>query len=441
MGNKLALFGGEKSITTEDSSDIFKWPIVTSEHEKAVLDVLRAGNMSGFDITREFEKQYAKELGMKYALACNNGTAAIHCGFYGLGIGAGDEVICPSLTYWASVAQVYTLGATPIFADVDPETLCINPEDVEKCITPRTKLIVVVHYAGVPADMDSIMALAKKHNIKIFEDCSHAHAALYKGREVGTFGDVSGFSLMSGKSFAIGEGGIMFTNDRRVYERALLFGHYARHSEIELDDLKEFTGLPCGGYKYRMHQLSSAFGLVQLKHYRNQFKEIDEAMNYFCDMIDHVPGIKSHRPHKNSGSTKGGWYYPLAHFIPEELGGLSVRRFSEAVCAEGGICGIGCNKPLHLHPLFTKMDVYGHHKPTRILNFTENSNLIYRDLPVTENVNDRICSIPWFKHYRPEIIKQYANAYVKVAENYKQLLEGDKKIREMGQYSSSFRKK
>ena len=440
--SSLALLGGDKTIT-KDNSDMFKWPIVTKEHEEAVLEVLRKGGMSGTDVTMKFEDEYAKEIGMKYALASNTGTAAIHCGLYGLGVCVGDEVICPTLTYWASVAQVYSLGATPIFADVDAETLCVDAADIEKRITPRTKAIVVVHYAGMPADMDAIMAVAKKHGVKVFEDCSHAHLSLYKGKQVGTLGDASGFSLMTGKSFAIGEGGIMFTNDQRVYERAMLFGHYARHGNVELEDLKKYTGIPCGGYKYRMHQLTSAFGRVQLKLYKEQFAEIAKAMNYFCDLLEDTPGVYPVRPQKGSNCTKGGWYLPLAHYKPEDFEDLSVQRFVEAINAEGLECFASCNKPLHTHPLFTEMDVYGHGKPTRIANLPDGIDIIQSqgDLPVSEAVNNRICTIPWFKHYKPELIEEYANVYKKVAQNYKDLLKDDVHSQAEGGYSHTFRKK
>jgi len=438
--SKLALFGGEKTVRSEHE-DVFKWPVVTDRHEQAVLKVLRAGQMSGVEVTKEFEKKYAQVLDRKYGLAYHNGTAAILGAMYGLGIGVGHEVIAPSLTYWASVAQAYTLGATPVFADVDPDTICIDPKDIEHRITPRTKAIVVVHYAGMPADMDAIMEIAAKHNLKILEDCSHAHGALYKGKEIGTFGDVAAFSLMTGKSLAVGEGGILFTDDRQVYERALLFGHYIRHDEITLKELKSFTGLPCGGFKHRMHQLSSAFGLVQLELYPEQMVEIDKAMNYFCDLLDDTPGIRPMRPGKGSNTTKGGWYYPHFKYVTEELGGLSLSRFCEAVRAEGSTCNPGCNKPLHLHPLFTTMDVYGHGRPTRIAYLDESAKIeqYVEPLPVAENINRCVFEVPWFKHYQPEIIEEHANAYKKVVENYRALLADDTgKDAETGGYSSFF---
>ncbi|MCP4263400.1 MAG: DegT/DnrJ/EryC1/StrS family aminotransferase [Planctomycetes bacterium] len=441
--NNLALFGGEKAVKSQQE-DMFKWPIVTDQHEQAVLKVLRAGGMSGFDITKEFEKKYAQSLGREYGLAYHNGTAAILGALYGLGIGIGDEVISPSLTYWATAAPVYNLGATPVFADVDPETICIDPKDIEHRITPRTKAIIVVHYAGMPADMDAIINIAAKHDLKILEDCSHAHGALYKGKEIGTFGDASAFSLMTGKSLAIGEGGILFTDDRKVYERAILFGHYIRHDEITLKELKPFAGLPCGGYKHRMHQLSSAFGLVQLELYPRQMVEIDKAMNYFCDLLDGSLGIRPIRPPKGTNTTKGGWYYPHFKYVAQELEGLSLSRFSEAVRGEGSICNPGCNKPMHLHPLFTKMDVYGHGRPTRIAYLDKSSGIekYVEKLPVSESINLHVFEVPWFKQHLPEIIEEHANAYKKVIKNYKALLVDDTgKETEIGGYSSFFSSK
>jgi len=437
---QLALLGGEMSVKSE-ASDIFAWPIVTDRHEQVVLDVLRARKMSGIEITKEFEKTYAESLGRKYGLAYNNGTAAILGAMYALGIGLGDEVICPSITYWAPGAQAYSRGATPVFADIDPETLCIDPKDIEHRITPRTKAIVVVHYAGMPAEMDEIMKIAAGHNLKIIEDASHAHGALYKGRQIGTFGEAAVFSLMTGKALAIGEGGILFTDERKVYERALLFGHYIRHDEITLDELKPFAGLPCGGAKHRIGQLNSAFGLVQLDLYPKQMAEIDKAMNYFCDLLEDTAGIRPIRPAKGTNTTKGGWYYPHFRYIAEELGGLSLSMFAQSINAEGSICNPGCNKPLHLHPLFTSEDVYGHGRPTRIAFLDESAKIeqYVEKLPVAEGITRRVFEVPWFKHYEPQIIEQHAGAYKKVIENYQTLLPGDTdKDAETGGYSSFF---
>ncbi len=422
--SKLAILGGPKAVQS-DPGDMFRWPIITKEDEEAVLEVLRRGAMSGWDVTMKFEEEFAAWQGTKYALGFNNGTASIHAAMFACGVGVGDEIICPSITFWASAAQCYSLGATVVFADIDPETLCIDPNDIEHRITERTKAIVVVHYLGHPADMDPIMEIAERHGIKVIEDVSHAQGGLYKGRKLGSIGHVGAMSLMSGKSFAVGEAGMLVTNDREIYERAIAFGIYERFDErIETEDLKAYLGLPMGGYKYRMHQLSSAVGRVQLKYYDERCAEIRKALDYFWELLDGVPGIRPHRV-KWPDSNMAGWYEPHGHYVPEELGGLSLTRFAQAVRAEGSICNPGCNLPLHTHPLFNTADVYGHGKPTRIANSDRDVRQPKGSLPVSEGINRRVYGVPWFKHYRPEIIEEHAEAYRKVAMNYKELLADD----------------
>mgnify|MGYP004659798893 FL=1 len=430
--SELALFGGKKAVDKE-YTDMFKWPIITKEDEEAVLDVLRRGAMSGTDVTKEFEKDFCSWTGAKYALGTCNGTSAIHAAMYGCGVRRGDEVICPSVTYWASCACAYSLGATPVFVDIDKDTLCIDPRKIEDKITDKTKVIVVVHYLGHPADMDEIMSIAKKHNVKVLEDVSHAQGGMYKGKMLGTIGDVGAMSLMAGKSFAIGEGGMLITDDRELFEHAVAFGSYERFSGSQLngdpivsEDLKPLAGLPLGGYKHRMHQLSSAVGRVQIKYYDERCREIRKCMNYFWDLLDGVPGIRTHRVDESTGSTMGGWYAARGIYVPEEVGGLSITRFCEAVRAEGvDFATPGCNRPLHTHALFNTADVYGDGMPTRIANSKHDILSMDNDLEVAENFGSRVFGIPWFKHFDEEIIEKYAKAYKKAALNYSELLEGD----------------
>lgn len=427
MKNELALFGGTKAVQCEPG-DIFDWPIITREHEEAVLEVLRRGGMSGTEVTIEFEKEFAQWQGSRYALAFNNGTTSVQAAMFGCKVGIGDEIICPSVTYWASAAPVYSLGGTVVFANIDPYTLCIDPADIEHRISKRTKAIVVVHYLGHPADMDPIMEIAGRYGIKVIEDVSHAQGGLYKGRKLGTIGDVGAMSLMSGKSFAIGEGGMLTTDDTEIYERAIAFGHYERfNKEFTTEELKPYSGLPMGGCKCRMHQLSSAVGRVQLKYYDRQCEEIRKAMNYFWDLLEDVPGIRAHRTSKDGGSNMAGWYAAHGIYCTEELDGLSVTRFTEAVRAEGvDCCYPGCNSALHTHALFKSCDVYGHGNPTRIANADRDVRELDKDLLISEKVGARIYFIPWFKHYRPAVIEQYAEAFRKAASNYKELLPGDR---------------
>jgi dTDP-4-amino-4,6-dideoxygalactose transaminase len=426
LSSALALLGGPKAVS-QDVGDMFAWPIITPEVETAVLEVLRRGAMSDIDVTREFEREFAEWHGLAFGLAHSSGTAALHGAMFGLGIGKGDEIICPSLTYWASCLPVYSLGGTVVFADVYPDSLCLDPADLERRVSPRTKAIVVVHYLGHPADLDSILSIARCYDLKVIEDCSHAHGALYKGKLVGTFGDVAAFSLMSGKSFAIGEGGILLTNNRAIYERAIAFGHYERHGSLTLDALRLGAGLPLGGYKYRMHQLSSAVGRVQLAKYPAELAEIDRAMNRFWDLLADVPGIRARRPPRDSGLTMGGWYSPIGLYRPDELGGLSVRRFCEALTAEGVPSRPGANRALHLHPLFNEIDVYGDGRPTRLAQLPDGVDVRQPpgSLPVTEGMPEHVFSVPWFKHDRPDVIQVYATAIRKVVDRHQELLAGD----------------
>ena len=425
--SKLAIFGGDKAITL-DEGNLFKWPIVTEEDEKAIVQVLRDGSMSGTDITKQFEQEFAKWQGLDKALGFSTGTAAIQSAMYGCEVGIGDEIICPTVTYWASCLQVYSLGATVVFANVDQKTLCIDPTDIEHRISKKTKAIVCVHYVGHPCDMDAIMKIAKKHNVKVIEDVSHAQGALYKGKKVGTFGDVAAMSLMSGKSFAVGEAGILATNNVKIYDRAIAFGHYSRFQDniIETEQLKPFIGLPLGGYKYRMHQMSAAVARVQIKYYDKRCEEIRKAMNYFWDLLEDVPGIVPHRVDESKGYTMGGWYAPKGLYDSEALGGLSVTRFCEAVTAEGFGCSPGANLALHTHALFQTCDIYGHGKPTRIANADRDVRELDSSLAPSEKIGAMTYSIPWFKKYKKEEIEEYANAFKKVALNYKELLKDDK---------------
>ncbi|HUT59225.1 MAG TPA: DegT/DnrJ/EryC1/StrS family aminotransferase [Phycisphaerae bacterium] len=430
--SELAIRGGPKAVTA-DPGDIFAWPIVTDEDEQAVLDVLRRGAMSGLDVTLEFEKRYAAWHGVRRALGFCNGTAALLGAMWACGVGVGDEIICPSVTYWASALPALSLGATVNFADIDPDTLCIDPADIEHRIGERTKAIVVVHLYGHPCDMDPILETARKHKVKVIEDASHAHGALYKGRMVGTIGDVGCFSLMAGKAFATGEAGILITNDRAIWERAVAFGfyertgasRYAKGDEAAITDpqLVRFAGLPMGGFKHRMNQTCSAMGLVQLKHYPRRMAEIQKAMNYFWDELAGVPGIRPHRVAAGSGSTMGGWYVPVGLYDAAALGGLPIGRFVEAVVAEGARCGGLPNKPLHVHPLFHEADIYGHGKPTVLAHAARDVRQGPGTLPVCEAAPERVFSVPWFKHCRPEVIDQHVAAYRKVAEQAGELLK------------------
>jgi dTDP-4-amino-4,6-dideoxygalactose transaminase len=409
-----------------DPKDIFAWPIITKEDEEAVLEVLRRGAMSARDVTLQFEEEYARWQGNRYALGFNNGTSALQTAMWAVGVRAGDEVISQSVTYWATILPCRSLGAIPVFAEIDPDTFTIDPNDIEHRITERTKAIIAQHNYGHPTDMDPVMAIAKKHGLKVIEDISHAQGSLYKGKKMGTFGDVSGISLMSQKSLAAGEGGFLTTDDQEIYERAIAWGHYARfkRSQIDSEQLKPYAGLPLGGYKYRMHQLSSAMGRVQLKHYDDRTKEVRKAMDYFWDLMDGVPGMQAHRPPIDSNSTMGGWYNSVGVYRPEELGGLSVTAYTNALLERGVPVNPGINKPLHLHPLFSESADFDPGAPEEVDRLATRHRKV-PSLPVSESIRDRAMRVPNFKKYYPEIIEKYVEVFREVSENYRSLLKTD----------------
>jgi len=429
----LAINGGPKSVT-KDPGDMFTWPIITKEDEDAALDVLRRRAMSGLDVTRKLEAEIAEWTGRKYALAYCNGTSSLLAAMWACGVGIGDEIIAQSQVCWAAPLPALSLGATINFADCLPDTICIDPADIEHRICENTKAIVAVHNCAHPAEMDEIMAIAEKHNIKVIEDVSHAQGGFYKGRMCGSIGHIAAFSMMSGKSLACGEAGMLVTDDKDMYERGICFGHYERtgYSTEWTDDaggisnpeLAKFAGIPLGGFKHRLNQMASAVGRVQLKHFDARIKVIQDAMNRFWDLLEGVPGLKAHRVAKDSGSTMGGWYAPKGIYRSEELGGLALDKYCQAVQAEGvdAATPIG-NFPLHLHPAFHEADVYGHGKPTVIANAKRDVRQGPGSLPVTENFKNTVFCIPWFKHDRPEVIEEYAAAYRKVAENADELLK------------------
>ena len=432
----LALFGGCGAVS-EGGEDPQVWPIIGREDEDAVLGVLRRGAMSANDVSLVFENELAGYFGVRSALTFPNGTESLRSALWALGVAAGDEVICPSMTYWASCAGALTLGAAVNFADCDSKTLCIDPGDIEHRIGPRTKVVIAVHYGAHPCDMDPILAIARRHGVKVLEDVSHAQGGLYKGRKLGSLGDAAGLSLMSGKSLVAGECGALLTNNRQVYERAVAYGFYERTGAgarwtgavaepfVTDPELLPYAGLPLGGVKHRVNQLASALGRAQLRRYPERMAEIDQAMRHFCDRLDVMPGLRCIRVGGKDGSTMGGWYAAHVAYDPAAFGGAPVARFCEAVAAEG-VLGVnpGANMPLHTHPLFHTADIFGQGKPTMVAFGQRDVRQGPGSLPATERANETTFSLPWFKRLVPEVMDQYIAAFRKVADNAAVLTQG-----------------
>jgi len=231
-------------------------PITGEEEAAAVREVILSGKfVSGLNVTA-FESEFASYIGVSEAAAVNSGTAALHLALAVLGIGPGDEVIVPSLTFMSTVTSVFHQNAVPVFADIDKDSFCISPDDIKKKITKRTRAIIPVHLYGNAADMDKIMQIADKRNLYVIEDCAQAHGTEYKGKRVGGIGDIGAFSFFATKQMTTGEGGIIISNDKKWIDDAK---QRRSHGMTGRDDHEVL------GYNYRMNEMAAAMGLIQLK--------------------------------------------------------------------------------------------------------------------------------------------------------------------------------
>ena len=226
-------------------------------------------SLSGTGIPLELEEKFGRYIGTGYCLSQHNGTSTLWAPYYAVGVGRGDEVLHPAYTWICSISPAVHMGARPVFCEIDPETLVIDPKDMERRITDRTKAVSVVHLYGNVCDMDAIVSIARKHDLAVIEDCSHCHGAEYDGRKLGSIGDVGCFSMqgapMSGKPLPAGEGGLLTTDSSELYERILLFCHLNR-SNMQFTN-REFQAMaPTNlGLKFRAHPWAMAAGLVLLE--------------------------------------------------------------------------------------------------------------------------------------------------------------------------------
>jgi perosamine synthetase len=230
----------------------------------------------------EFERKFAEYTGVKHAASVCNGTAALHLALVALGIGPGDEVIVPTLTYISSVNAIAYTGATPVFVDSLESTWQLDPEDVRRKITPRTRAIMVVHLYGHPCDMDPLVTISREHGLFMVEDCAESFGALYKGRHVGSFGDIATYSFFGNKSITTGEGGMVVTNDETLFDRSVHFKGQglAKHRQYWHDVV---------GYNYRMTNICAALGLAQLERVNALLSRKREIARLYREGLTGVP--------------------------------------------------------------------------------------------------------------------------------------------------------
>jgi perosamine synthetase len=278
-------------------------PDLDGNEERYVLDALRSSwiSSSGPYLTR-FESEFAELCDTQHAIAVSNGTVALHLALIALDVGPGDEVIVPSLTYIASVNAIRYVGATPVFADVDPVTWCLDVGSVEAAVTRRTRAVVAVHLYGQPADMDGLRAVCSPHGIRIVEDAAEAPMACYHGRPTGGLGDVGTFSFYGNKLFTSGEGGALTLDDSSVAARARLL----RGQGMDPDRRYWFTVV---GYNYRLTNVAAALLCAQLERRLEFIKKRLEIYARYSERLAGTPGLTLQAD--VPGSTRSPWLYPI----------------------------------------------------------------------------------------------------------------------------------
>lgn len=349
---------------------------VDEEDIQAVVAVLRSDWLTTGPKVREFEEAFAARVGAQHAVAVCNGTAALHAAVHALGIGPGDEVIVPAMTFAATANCVVYQGGTPVFADVDNGTLLIDPVQVEKKVTPRTKAIIAVDYAGQPCDYDRLRAIADHHGIKLVDDACHALGGTYKGRPVGALADLSTFSLHPVKHITTGEGGIITTNDATLAQRMKVFRNHGITSEHRQREAAggwfyEMVDLGCN---YRLTDFQCALGLSQLRKLQMWIERRQTIARRYDAAF---AGLKAVRPLMAGPNVSHAYHL---YVIMLDLDKLRVKR--ETVFAALRAEGIGVNVhyiPVHLHPFYQK-------------RFGTKPGLC----PVAEAVYERIASLPIF---------------------------------------------
>ena len=292
MDEQLAINGGAP-VAAEPFPPSWHGPSEIGEAEvEAVAEVVRSGRLFRFlDMEHsrcaELERKFQGMTGRDYALAVGGGTAALICGLVGIGIGEGDEVIVPGYTYIASASAVLVCGGVPVIAEID-DSLTLDPEDIERKVTERTKAIMPVHMRGIPCDMDPIMDVARRHNLLVIEDVAQACGGSYKGRQLGSFGDVGCFSLQQFKIMTAGEGGMVVTDDRQVFERAAI-RHDSAMCFWKPDDT---TVQPFPGGNFRMNEMEGALGCVQFGRIEGILARTRAIKKRVCAAIADVPGLR-----------------------------------------------------------------------------------------------------------------------------------------------------
>ncbi|MEK7436908.1 MAG: DegT/DnrJ/EryC1/StrS aminotransferase family protein [Pseudomonadota bacterium] len=362
MGSGEKALDGLQRLALEGGAPVRKgpfapWPEFAADEIEAVASVLRSGKVNYWtgEQSREFEREFARYVGVKYAVALNNGTAALELALYALGVGPGDEVVVPSKTFIATASCVVRAGATPVVADIDPESQNLTAASVEKALTPRSKAIIAVHLAGWPCEMDEILALAKKRGLVVVEDCAQSVGARYKDRATGSIGNIGAFSFCQDKILTTGgEGGMLVTDTRALWEKAWSYKDHGKSyaAVYERDHPFGFRWLhESFGSNWRITEMQSAIGRLQLKKLPQWLATRRHNAAMLDQGLSAIPGLRLAAPPAHSEHA----YYKYYTFIRTEMlrPEWKMERILEALDAEGIPSSVGACSEIYLEKAFT----------------------------------------------------------------------------------------
>ena len=377
----------------------FALPYIQEDEIEEVVETLRSGWITTGPKTKRFEEQFREYIGSKYAIAVNSCTAALHVALAAIGVGSGDEVITSPLTFCSTANVVVHLGGTPVFADIG-EDYNINPAAIEHHITTHTKAIVPVHYAGQPCQMDRILEIARKHNLPVIEDAAHAVGAKYRGRMIGTIGDVTAFSFYAIKNMTTAEGGMITTNNDELAEKMRLLSLHG----ISKDAWKRYTSegswyyeVVYAGYKCNMTDIQAALGIHQLAKLERFLEIRRKYAAMYSEAFGDVPEIQTPIVNPN---VRHAWHLYVIQLNLERLS-IDRAQFIEALRAKN----IGTSVhfiPVHLHPYYRQ--TFGYKRG---------------DFPNAERIYDRIISLPLYPKMTEEDVGDVIAAVKKVVRQHR----------------------
>jgi perosamine synthetase len=416
----LAIKGG-KSVRDTVLHFVPREADITDEEVNAVLEVYKSRKLSQLvsQKVNEFEEAFAKYYCVEHAVAVNSGTAALHVALAASGVGPANDVILPPYTFMATANAVLHQISVPNFADVNPKTYNLDPNDVERRITKKTKAVIPVHMLGQPADIDATMEVARRHNLVVVEDCAQANGATYKGRKVGTFGDLGCFSFYLNKHMTTGgEGGMVITHDEKLARRVRSIANHCRVDVSPYPNVAAHNVYWGIGYNYRMTAPQAAMGLVQLRRLDSFIEKRRRNAEYLTQHLKKIEGVEP--PYVRNCVKHVYWAYG-ALVIRERIG-ISRDRFAEALLAEGIHAEGYCPIPVHLQDVIKNKVGYGDtHFPFDNPLHGEKISY-YRGLcPNAEKLSSQDLLLPVYQSLTQKDLNDVVVALAKVAENSNKL--------------------